>query len=56
MGIRFAQPDVDLDKLSDYKDNTISNLTGGLDSLCKARKIIRVDGRGFFQDKKHAPN
>ncbi|WED23480.1 dihydrolipoyl dehydrogenase [Vibrio sp. JC009] len=51
MGISFAQPGVDLNKLRDYKNNTISNLTGGLDSLCKARKIIRVNGQGFFQDQ-----
>lgn len=51
MGISFAKPDVDIDQLREYKDNTISNLTSGLDSLCKARKITRVNGRGFFENK-----
>lgn len=49
MGISFVQPEIDLDKLRSHKEKTISNLTGGLDSLCKARKILRVNGRGFFQ-------
>lgn len=50
MGICFTQPNVDLEKLRDHKGSIIRNMTNGLDSLCKARKIIRVSGRGFFQD------
>jgi len=50
MGIHFAQPEVDLDKLREHKDSTISKLTSGLDSLAKARKITRVNGHAVFKD------
>ncbi|MCW8329042.1 dihydrolipoyl dehydrogenase [Photobacterium sp. SDRW27] len=51
MGISFGETNVDLGKLRDHKEKTITNLTSGLDALCKARKIIKVQARGYFQDK-----
>lgn len=50
-GISFGKPEIDLDKLRARKEQVISQLTGGLDQLCKARKIVRYRGLGTFKDK-----
>lgn len=47
-GVDFAAPAVDLQRLLAKKDAVISQLTTGLDGLCKARKIKRLTGRGTF--------
>ena len=50
-GISFGKPDIDLDGLRSKKDSIITQLTSGLDGLCKARKITRVHGNGTFSGK-----
>lgn len=50
-GISFTQPEIDIDKLREKKDQVIGQLTGGLDQLCKARKVTRIEGEGRFKDK-----
>ena len=50
-GITFGKPEVDLDKLRSHKEKVITQLTGGLDQLCKARNITRIVGKGVFKDK-----
>ncbi|MBN2659605.1 MAG: dihydrolipoyl dehydrogenase [Spirochaetales bacterium] len=50
-GITFSKPEIDVDKLRDRKNQVVGQLTGGLDQLCKARKIDRVTGFGVFKDK-----
>ncbi len=47
-GVSFGKPKIDLDALRSFKDNTISQLTGGLDGLSKARKVEVVQGTGKF--------
>ncbi|PHR27451.1 MAG: dihydrolipoyl dehydrogenase [Desulfotalea sp.] len=49
-GVRFQQPKVDVEKLLGKKNEVIEQLTGGLDGLCKARKITRMRGKGVFKD------
>ena len=49
-GIRFAAPEIDIDQLKEKKESIIGQLTGGLDSLCKARNITRITGEGRFSD------
>ncbi|PIE68831.1 MAG: dihydrolipoyl dehydrogenase [Deltaproteobacteria bacterium] len=49
-GIDFAKPSINLETLKGNKEKIIGQLTGGLDKLCKARKITRLNGRGVFQD------
>lgn len=48
-GIDFAEPKIDRDRLLAKKNDIIDQLTGGLDGLCKARKIARVNGKGVFK-------
>ncbi|WP_127115225.1 dihydrolipoyl dehydrogenase [Shimia sediminis] len=47
-GITFAKPSVDLDALRGWKDSVITQLTGGLAGLAKARKVQVVNGYGTF--------
>ena len=47
-GVCFGAPQIDLDALRSHKARIVSQLTNGLDGLCKARKITRLIGRGTF--------
>ena len=47
-GISFSKPKVDLDRLRSWKDSVVSQLTGGLTGLSKARKVTVVKGKGTF--------
>lgn len=49
-GVDFAVPNIDLEALRHHKAGVITQLTNGLDSLCKARKITRITGHGRFVD------
>jgi dihydrolipoamide dehydrogenase len=47
-GVSFGAPQIDLDKLRDWKDSVIRKLTGGLTGLAKTRKVEVVRGVGKF--------
>ncbi|MBN2647531.1 MAG: dihydrolipoyl dehydrogenase [Thiotrichales bacterium] len=47
-GISFAEPQIDTNKMREYKDSVIGKLTGGLSGLAKARKVEVVHGYGKF--------
>ncbi|MBO6896399.1 MAG: dihydrolipoyl dehydrogenase [Shimia sp.] len=47
-GISFSKPEIDLDKLRDWKESVVKQLTGGLGGLAKARKVQVVNGYGTF--------
>lgn len=38
-GIKFAAPEIELNKLLDWKQSVVQKLTGGLKSLAKQRKV-----------------
>lgn len=48
LGVSFGKPTFDLEKIRAHRDSVIGTLTGGLDSLCKARKVERIVGTGTF--------
>jgi dihydrolipoamide dehydrogenase len=52
-GITFAKPQIDLDKLRDFKSGVVKKLTGGLAGMAKARKVEVVTGTGAFVDPNH---
>lgn len=52
-GISFSEPNIDLDKLREFKDGVIGKLTGGLAGMAKARKVTVVTGTGQFLDAYH---
>jgi dihydrolipoamide dehydrogenase len=47
-GIRFAEPDVDLEKLRNWKNSISAQLTAGLAALAKQRNVTVVKGIGRF--------
>ncbi len=47
-GVSFAAPQVDVSVLAKHKEKVVKQLTGGLNSLCKTRKITRITGTGTF--------
>lgn len=48
LGVSFGKPSFDLERIRAHKDSVIRTLTSGLDSLCKARKVERIEGVGTF--------
>ncbi|KFI08877.1 dihydrolipoyl dehydrogenase [Massilia sp. BSC265] len=53
LGVSFAPPSVDIDKLRAYKDGVIKKMTGGLNFMAKARKVNVVQGVGSFLSPNH---
>ena len=49
-GISFGKPTIDLDKLREWKNSVIRQLTGGLKSMAKQRKVKIIKGFGEFTD------
>ena len=53
LGVSFAAPSVDIDKLRAHKDKVVGKLTGGLAGMAKGRKVDIVRGFGTFLDPYH---
>ena len=53
VGISFAEPNVDLDKLREAKTQVITKLTGGLAFMAKSRKVDVIIGKANFKDEHH---
>ncbi len=51
-GVTFAPPELDLERICAWKDQVVGQMTGGLSSLCKARGVTLIRGRGVFCDSK----
>ncbi|MCG8464485.1 MAG: dihydrolipoyl dehydrogenase [Xanthomonadales bacterium] len=49
-GVRFGQPEIDLDALRSWKDSVVGRLTKGLEGLAKQRKVEVANGYGRFVD------
>lgn len=47
-GVTFSPPQIDLDRLRTFKNHVIGNLCGGIEALCKARKVQLLRARGTF--------
>ncbi len=53
LGVTFAAPQVDINKLRAHKDKVVGKLTGGLAGMAKGRKVEVVRGYGHFLDPHH---
>ena len=53
-GVTFPSPEIDLPKLSAWKDKVIGKLTGGLASLAKQRKVKVMTGIGTITSRAKA--
>ena len=49
-GVVFGEPEIDLDKLRGWKEKVVGQLTGGLASMAKQRKVTVIQGHGVFTD------
>ncbi|EIJ33116.1 dihydrolipoyl dehydrogenase [Thiothrix nivea] len=47
-GVKFGEPEIDIDAIRAHKDGVVSKLTGGLKALAKQRKVTIVHGYGRF--------
>mgnify|MGYP001146819181 CR=1 FL=1 len=47
-GVTFGKPKIDIDKLRGFKTKVVGQLTGGLASMAKQRKVRTVQGVGTF--------
>ncbi|MCL4778815.1 MAG: dihydrolipoyl dehydrogenase [Gammaproteobacteria bacterium] len=52
-GLRFGEPQIDIDALRGWKERTVGKLTGGLATLAKQRKVKLVRGTGSFLSPNH---
>ncbi|MFA8325074.1 dihydrolipoyl dehydrogenase [Burkholderia ubonensis] len=52
-GISFGKPEINLEKLRDFKSGVVKKLTTGLAGMAKARKVEVVTGVGAFVDPYH---
>ena len=53
LGITFAAPKLDIDKLRAHKAKVVGKLTTGLTGMAKARRVETVRGYGHFLDAHH---
>ena len=53
LGVEFATPQVNLDKLRAHKGKVVGKLTGGLAQMAKMRKVTVVRGLAQFLDAQH---
>jgi len=51
-GLKFAPPEIDIDKLRAKKDEIVEQLTQGLRGLARARSVTILHGRGRFSDSR----
>src|SRR5918993_864559 len=49
-GIEFAKPKIDLDKLREFKNKVVAQLTSGAGQIRNLRKIQHVQGTASFRD------
>ncbi len=53
LGVCFAEPTVDINKLRTHKEKVVGKLTGGLAAMAKMRKVTTVRGIGSFVGAHH---
>ena len=46
-----ADPEVDMAAMSDWKDDVVDRLTGGVETLCEANGVDLVEGTAAFEDE-----
>ena len=52
-GIKYPEPEIDIDMLRGYKEKVIGKLTTGLAGMAKARKVDIIQGNGQFVGANH---
>jgi len=52
MGVKFSEPELDLDRIREWKNEVIDQLANGLVTLSEKRGIERIKGRAIFENSK----
>ncbi len=52
-GVKFGNPEVDIDQVRGWKESVVGRLTGGLAQLAKQRNVQVIRGRGQFISPHH---
>ena len=52
LGVSFGEPQIDLGKLREWRDEVVNSMADGLAALCKRRGIGLFSGKAHFEDKK----
>ncbi|WP_164969412.1 FAD-dependent oxidoreductase, partial [Halarcobacter bivalviorum] len=50
-GVSFGKPEIDIEKIAEYKSSVVKKLTDGLSSMAKMRKVKVVNDTATFIDK-----
>jgi dihydrolipoamide dehydrogenase len=50
MGIRFARPTLDVDRIRSWRTSVVNKLADGLDARCKKHKVRKIQGKARFED------
>lgn len=50
LGLRFGEPEIDVDRVREWTRGVVEGLTGGLGRLAKARRVTWVRARAAFED------
>jgi dihydrolipoamide dehydrogenase len=53
MGIKFTDPEIDLEALRQWKKRQVDKLAAGLLNLCKKRGVELLQARAGFEDSRH---
>ena len=48
IGVKFSEPEINLDKIHKWKNKIINDLNKGIESLAKARKVNLINGTAKF--------
>jgi dihydrolipoamide dehydrogenase len=51
-GVRFEEPEIDLNRLRSWKDEVVNKLTGGLGQLSSRRGVRHLRGRAWFESSR----
>ena len=49
-GLTYNEPQIELDKVRNFKSSVVSKLTGGIRQLCEARCVKLIQARGTFEN------
>ena len=48
MGVKYGKPEINIDKIRDYKNKIVSQLNSGIAQIAKARKVQTIQGLASF--------
>lgn len=52
LGVTFAEPRIDIERIRAWKDEVVSKLTGALGQKVKAKNLIYIAGEASFRDER----